>query len=993
MNLLHKYYEHQIESEAKWGKKSVILYEVGSFYEIYGVKTDKTQIGDIEKICNILGIICTQKNKKEPHNKTNPFMAGFPNYVLHKHLKKLIDNNYIVSIYNQHDINNTKKKERKMEKIYSITNYIENEMIENIYLCSIYLENYISPIINKKLYSCFISIIDLSTGKNLIFEYHENKYDERKIYNEINRIINNYDIKEIIICKHDDLDINTINKIIDNDNIKKHYKEYEKEYKKIEYQKDFLKKIFKKEDNILNILEILNLSNFSNELRYSYLILLQFSYEFDNNILNNIHKPSIINLDNKLQMNKDSIYQLNLINNKIYENKKSLYDILNKTNTNMGSRYLREILLTPITDIEILNERYNLIEELIKKDKYKKYIPILKNISDLEKKYRKICLVRIEPWEFANLQLTFDSISLLLDLGKEDFNIKQCQIIKFKEFLKHYNDTFNFSIMKNISLNNITDSFFKDINCDDIEMTLGRAATPLSGPCVALGAGEVVPGGTPPDSEVSANNNNIDNEINKCQNQINKINIELKQICTNISNYIEKNNNNLIKLEYSEKELFYLSLTSIRYDKLIKILNKNNTTFINEFGQHTMSNNINKVKLKLKIINEKSNELIILRHNISNLVKNKYLVIIKNYVETYNNMFIYIINLISYIDVFISLSDISHSNKYNKPKIQNINEDKSYFKIYQARHPIIEKIEDNNEYITNDFDINNNGTLIFGINSSGKSSFLRSIGINIILAQIGCYTSCEKLVYYPFKKLISKITLSDNFYEGKSLFINEMSDLKNMFENAGENTLIIADELCSGTTLIDALSILYSTINKLIETQTNFIFTSHFHEILKLDNINNNNKLKIQHFKTEIDGEKIIFHRKLLAGSGDHLYGLELCKFMNFDKDFIKNAYNIRNNNKIELIKINDNKILSTKTSKYNSKLYIHECFLCKNKDPDKLETHHISPQELADTNGYIDNFHKNKKFNLVILCKTCHKSITFSKNPDIINQKIKNEK
>lgn len=932
-NLLTEYYELQLELEKKYGELSVVLMEVGSFYEVYGVNNAKTNIGNVNEISKILGIQLTKKDKKEPESKKNPKMVGFPNVALHKFLTKLVNNQYTVSVYNQKDILNSTKKDRKLEKIYSITNYIENETNDNIYLGCIYLEKYKSVIINDDLYNVYMSLIDLTTGHILLYEYISETSNDQKIFDEIRRIVYSYNIKEIIICNNKNItnDINNIFETINN--IKIHYTDEIKTYMDLNYQCSFFNNIYKI-NSITDILSYLKLDNVSNELRYTLIMLLQYSYEHDNNIINNIRQPEYLYINDKLIINDNTLYQLNLINSIENNNKtkyNSLYDVLNKTSTPMGKRYLKHVLLNPITNIDELNNRYKLIDKLIHGVKYNKYRGYLKNITDIEKKYRKICLNKIQPYELAQLKVSFDNMIELFKLSVDDFSLNKDFIDRFDMFYNDFIDTFNISIMENITLNNVKTSFFK---------------------------------------------NKEEDEISKLQEKIIDINKNTKEICIKMSNDIESNNDGLVKLEHNDRDFDYITLTYIRYQKLLNNLKDKNETILSNYGENKIEIKEKKVKIKLSSINNNSTVLFSLELKISELIKQKYYDKINQYINEYNDTFIYIINQISKIDVFVSLANVSKENKYIKPIIK-VDTDNSFLSITDMRNAIIEKINDKNEYITNDFDlgINSNGSIIFGINSVGKSSLLRSVGISIIMAQIGMFVP-GTLTYYPFDNLLTKININDNLFKGKSLFINEMNVLSDIIKQANNKSLILIDELCSSTEINSSISLFYASTRKLIEKNANFIFTSHIHEIMDLDYICDNDKLKIQHIKVTINNNIVKFDRKLNDGPGIAQYGIEIAKTLNFDDDFIKYAFDIRNNNNIKLTKTNNDFILSTKKSRYNSSVYVHECFVCKNKNNDNLQTHHIHEQHLADENGFINHFHKNSTFNLVVLCKKCHDKI-----------------
>ena len=119
----------------------------------------------------------------------------------------------------------------------------------------------------------------------------------------------------------------------------------------------------------------------------------------------------------------------------------------------------------------------------------------------------------------------------------------------------------------------------------------------------------------------------------------------------------------------------------------------------------------------------------------------------------------------------------------------------------------------------------------------------------------------------------------------------------------------------------------------------------------------------------------LVFDRKLKDGPGDSIYGLEIAKTLDIGSEFMKNAFKFRNS-----LEKKSNMILNTKKSKYNSSLYIHECYVCKKQEKEvgSLHTHHINFQKDADENGIIKNkhFHKNKLHNLIVLCNSCHEGV-----------------
>ena len=212
---------------------------------------------------------------------------------------------------------------------------------------------------------------------------------------------------------------------------------------------------------------------------------------------------------------------------------------------------------------------------------------------------------------------------------------------------------------------------------------------------------------------------------------------------------------------------------------------------------------------------------------------------------------------------------------------------------------------------------------------------------------------------------------NDNIFKGLSTFEVEMSELCTIIKLSNKNSLILGDELCSGTESDSALSIFTASLETLHENDSTFLFATHFHEIQKYDELSALNNLVSKHMEVVYNREmnKLIYDRKLKDGSGDSMYGLEVCKSLQLPDKFLKRAHAIR-------MKYNHTatNILAQRTSKYNSEHVKGKCEMCNNKPG--VDTHHLQYQKYANSQKYIGGFHKNHKANLMNLCKDCHKSI-----------------
>ena len=333
--------------------------------------------------------------------------------------------------------------------------------------------------------------------------------------------------------------------------------------------------------------------------------------------------------------------------------------------------------------------------------------------------------------------------------------------------------------------------------------------------------------------------------------------------------------------------------------------------------------------------------------------------------ETYYEDIQIIADKIAEVDVYFN--NAYNATQYNlcKPCIDD-EETTSYFDAKDMRHILIERIQQQELYVANDLNTRyeDRGVLLFGTNAVGKSSFIKSIGICIIMAQSGSYVPCSSFTYVPYKKLFTRILGNDNIFKHLSTFAVEMVELDIILRHSNENSMILGDELCSGTELGSAISIFASGLKHLDNMNSSFIFATHFHEIVHLSCIQS---LSLKHMKVIYDNEKrrLIYDRKLSDGPGNNMYGLEVAKAMQLPFEFIEEAYAIRN----ELYP--EHKSLSMITgSSYNAKKLMHKCEMCgKNAE----QVHHLQHQSRSDELGFIGTFHKNHKANLMNVCQSCH--------------------
>lgn len=229
---------------------------------------------------------------------------------------------------------------------------------------------------------------------------------------------------------------------------------------------------------------------------------------------------------------------------------------------------------------------------------------------------------------------------------------------------------------------------------------------------------------------------------------------------------------------------------------------------------------------------------------------------------------------------------------------------------------------------------------------------------------------------------------NDNIFKGLSTFAVEMSELRIILKMADENSLILGDELCSGTETESALSIFVAGLMDLHEKRSSFIFATHFHEIVNYDEVKELDRLALKHMSVIYDREKdsLVYDRKLKDGVGIKTYGLEVCKSLYLSEEFLDKAYAIRNKYYPET-----KGELTQKQTVYNASKIRGKCEYCNENIGEEI--HHLQQQKDADENGFIGTFHKNHKANLLTVCEKCHNKLHHLSNDKGENVTIRKKK
>ena len=438
--------------------------------------------------------------------------------------------------------------------------------------------------------------------------------------------------------------------------------------------------------------------------------------------------------------------------------------------------------------------------------------------------------------------------------------------------------------------------------------------------------------------------------------------------------YFSKNKTcNLINLKYNERDGHYLLLTSRRFKLLNKKLSKLKVLEVGGFKLKISDLDIielsrsNNTKINCKKIKEISSNLVSYQTKLATMLQEKFNkecnIIAEKFADAYN----YWPKKIGFLDFLNSGAICAKKLGYCKPEL--VESSNSFFNANKLRHPIVEVISQEIEYHPHTVALGEElkGILLYGINSSGKSTLMKSIGLNVILAQIGYYVSAESFKISPFKSLFTRISGNDNIFRGLSSFMVEMVELMAILKRNNNNTLVLGDEICRGTEEKSANILVAYMLEKLSKNDTVFITATHLHQIAEMPSVKQLDNVKAMHLKVDydIESDMLIYSRNLEEGQGEKFYGVQVAKFVMKDQEFNKRT--------LELEQEYGNKV---KTSHYNSDNWMIECYFCKTHN--KLETHHINWQKDCKDNRVINKPHlsMNANYNLLTVCQGCHDKI-----------------
>ncbi len=963
--MIQEYFKLNAEYQSKYGEETILLMQVGSFMEMYG---PGTKINEVAKIC---GLNISNKNGESGGTS----MAGFKENFVDKYLIKIQEAGYTAVVYTQNPDN---PSDRTLFCIVSPGTFFytepQSEQITNNIMC-IWISTIYSRLQKKMM--CYVGVVnvDIYTGNTNVFQY-ETEYmaNSPPVFDQLERIVSIYQPLETIMISN--LEESNLTSVIQYSGInsKKIHMINEdspqsQNCSKQVYQREIYIKFYGEEHIDLFMSEIYHNSMASQTLCY----LLNFIYQHNPSLLNKIKLPVFDNnFSNRLVLANHSLKQLNIIDDGSFKGKQSsLVKLLNECSTPMGKRRFESQLLTPITNPEELSAKYDLIDHLNQTYSVEFLMDLSRRLSmicDITKCIRQLHMFNISPKLLFSLHTSVVTAVEVYEMVKTDdrlFQVKEDEPplqVSLDTVVLNLGQYLNLDLCKDItSIKGFDVNFFRsglypqlDILVDKLDM--------------------------------------YKRKIDFFQSIFNDI-LESTEAKKGAKQAAKAAKTEFIKLEMSDKSPPSLSCTQKRFELLkskFPVKNTNATQYnLQEYRYGVLISREN-----LSCVKSKSSTVVIHHEELSRIcdeyfetneeIKRMVGVLYGEYIarlESIHSDLEQIERFITEVDLGCCKSLISRKYNYCRPQLC-MDSPKAFVRATDLRHPIIELLQENEEFVPNDMVIgtdNQDGILLYGVNMAGKTSLIRALGMSVIMAQAGLFVPATSFEYKPYNYIFTRIIGNDNLFKGLSTFAVEMVELKTILSMSDKDSMVLGDEVCSGTETVSACSIFVSAIQQLMEKGSSYVFATHLHEIVDFEEIMEmkSRTLSLKHMDVRYDSTRgsLVYNRKLLEGSGSKMYGLEVCKSLHMPELFLEGANRIRLK---YFSTIENDSLLEQRLSSYNSKKIVGLCEKCKSKAG--TEVHHIAQQKDADEFGFVvkdgKRIHKNNLQNLMTVCDKCHKTI-----------------
>lgn len=961
LKMVEEYFARSDHYREKLGSKTLVLFQSGSFYEVYGYKGPEdihiqgSLIEEFSQVCDM-----QISEKKASYKNKALYMAGFGtrDWQLEKYKTRLLENNYtVVVIIQLEDMQSTgaKKKKRELEGIYSPGTFVptDTKITWNNHMMCVWTETYKTKS-HKTQYVVGIAILNIVTHQSYLIEYTivDSKLQATSL-DDLERCLTIYKPKEIILVSQ----IKNIESFVPSlQNMYIHRYDPSMDIIKNAEKQVYCRHIVSQYFGSDALTQCAEFTMFVLATQ-SFCVLMHFLEEHNPQLCKRVKLPIWENQSKTVLLANHTLTQLNILSDQTYNHNDhnqlhSVHDLTNKCFTRMGNRAFLHTLTHPTFDLDVLETEYSTMELWMTQHReiMESLRKSLHNTYDVSSLSWSLTTHKMVPASLCKLyQTVFTTQQIWTCMADMPWMHDYCSQSSYEQTDHVLQQCVGF-INTRMNLENCMQQ--NQMNHFDVEKPIFKKG--------------LFPA--------------LDELIAKHEFQLKQLNIIWLYFERQMSSTSKKGE--YVKYNQTDKHGISLQMTKIRSESLQKKIATSDVSqrVVLENGvnfywkevtfHHTLQKNT--MEIHFPMCDALCKSIGDFKTEVNDLMHSLYIDMLgeleKEFIKTLDVCSL----ILAKVDVLWTKCAMAIKYNYCRP-ILDRDASKSYIDAKGVRHILIERLLHDELYVPNDICLgkgNPDGILLFGTNAVGKTSLMRALGIVVIMAQSGMYVPCSSMVYHPFRSIYSRILNQDNLFKGLSTFAVEMSELRVIHQYADENSLILGDELCSGTETTSAMCIVMASLMRLHQRQSSFLLATHFHEIVEYPELRELTNIRCCHMAVSYDesDDCLVYERILQDGPGLCNYGLEVCKSLYMDPSFMETAYTVRKTHFPEF-----EGSLSHPQTKYNAAKIRGKCEKCAKSIGE--ETHHMQEQQYADDkNGYINGtFHKNHTANLMSLCETCH--------------------
>ncbi len=932
----NQYQQAYIKYTEQYGKLVCVFLKKGSFYEFYGQEDSKTQqqLNSAKDVMELFGIAIHVYPGEGPHGTTGYF-GGVPEYTLDKWAGKLTKLGWTVVVIDEIKTAANKVSKREVTRILSAGTHIEvAESASAFFLTSMWLD---TVSLDKPPRFGLVSA-DLTTGQVYLYEGQATGSANQWHTDDVRHCFQVYPPRELLLL------VRGLPLAYDEDTLRRTFhlpstvpihlriatKEVQGALEQPQARETYLRQLFQPK-TALPLRTWLRVSPDGASLTERALCsLLRFAEDHAPKLAECLQAPKLWHPKDTLQVINNALIQLNLVKLGTASDQQCIEDLFVKPLTAMGKRSLTARLCSPLTDATQIQKRQEQLHWIL-------------TASDLTR---------------TQLQT---GLSLLFDLSRLHRFLYRGSITALD--VVHYHQTL--STLQFLLPQLRTSPFFQEHLVQDITICLEQFSQQFDLEKAKKAAEQPEDLGCLLDSTGP--------KTASVEQQIRSIHSKADQWLRDLRSHTGVDPDAMY-FKSMEKTVFTLHCTK----SAAKLVEQALTSLPSQFSKLHIKHLSSNARIEHKDLDTFEASLDAARKSLQRTLAVELPVACVAYSQTTRELWQPIEDWIIDIDLSHCMAKTSHAQGWVKPTIEaDDSSNPSSLSIKNLRHPLIEAQKRQSKLVTHDIDLGHNGGatssehgqgwLLYGMNASGKSSLMKAIGVAVCLAQIGCYVPATEMRLRPFHKLATRILNQDNLWAGLSSFAVEMSELRDMFQLADHQTLVLGDELCSGTESISATAIVAAGIQWLHKAGARFVLATHLHDLTRLSAITSLPALRFWHLHVEYDRltDKLIYHRTLSPGSGSTLYGLEVARALHLPTELLDAAFQHRR----ELT--GDTGIEKAKSTTWTADLVRFKCDWCEATDG--LEVHHIQERHEAEGSRNQDGTPLNHPSNLVVLCASCH--------------------